>query len=111
LASLEANRVAQAVLRVADDYAARTGDVPEVSDVLDYLENQERARFEAIAERAGYSKREAQAVAAEMAAGEPPPRPLTNAAAAERGSAPTDWRKMSERERIERAGREVFGKK
>jgi hypothetical protein len=36
---------------------------------------------------------------------------LTNGAAASRGQSPVDWRNMSERERIERAGKEVFGKR
>lgn len=38
------------------------------------------------------------------------PRVVSNDRAAARGAAPIDWSKLSERERIEMAGREVFGK-
>lgn len=110
LSAYDPTQIVMAAMRVADDYAGKTGEVPDVGEVLAYLEEQERTRYETIAKRVG-SRATPEEMAAAAAAGKSPARVVTNAAAASRGAAPVDYRAMTERERISAAAAEVFGKK
>lgn len=117
LSTFDQADVVEAAMRTANEYAEERGEMPELSDVLDYLEEVEAKKFEARALKAGYTK----AQAAAMAAGTPAPAPergpngqfrpkvASNQQVAARGEAPAEWDRMTERERITRAGREVFG--
>lgn len=154
LSLLDPAEVAERGLFAANAYATQVGLVPPADEVIQFLEDQERAAFEARATKAGWTK--AQAAAAVQAATAAPapsggvdtsdnpaparggltfshsadgapgaqaqgvtrdtsgrfvPRAATNSQAAARGTAPADWRGMSERERIARAGAEVFGRR
>ena len=120
LSTYSQDQVAEAALRAANEYAARTGQVPDAREVLDYLEEIERQSFEERAGRTGYTK----------APPQPAPsvdevmtsrgsdgkfkikgaRTVSNSTAAARGSAPIDYRKLNPRERARAAAKEVFGR-
>lgn len=121
LAAYDPARVAEAALRAADAYAAKTGVIPAVEDILDYLEQVEREEWEARAPKLGFTKAPPPNDPAATAPARAPngkfqpraetPRTVSNQSAAARGEAPVDYRKMSKRERARTAGREVFGGK
>lgn len=108
LAAFEADEVAETALHVANRYAEKTGEVPAIADVLAYIEQTERQKFEARAAKVGYARPAPQAAPSaprDPSTGRFQPTALPNSVAAERGSAPEDFSKMSERERLLAAGR------
>lgn len=125
LAALEPSEAVHKAMLIANEYATRTGQLPETNDLMEYVETQEREAFEARAAKVGYAraaKENPEGAAAAAAAATPPPpvaaalptkgakKVVSNRAAAARGTPPVDYRKMSERDRVAAAGREVFGK-
>lgn len=92
LADVEATELGRRVRAVAEEYASKTGKAPDPREVLDYLEQQEGARFNARAARLNKATTETPQGAAAPVAGavpgngkpEPPQvRTLSNSNAAE----------------------------
>ena len=114
LSSYDPEEVAEAVLQTADRYAAKTGEVPSVADVLEYLEKQEQQKLEKVTSKLGYQRQVKDVL--QPAPQQPQrgsdgkflPRGITNNVAGERGAAPVDYKSMTDRERIQQAAREVL---
>jgi len=118
LSTVDPEYVARRALQVADQVAGAEGVVPDVADVLQFLEDEEREQFEKRAARLKYSRGEQKPAPVELGRGpdgrfqpakQAPPRNVTNQMSASRTQSPIDWSKLSERERIELAGEEVLG--
>ena len=111
LSAYEPDEVADSVLATANLVADRTGEIPEVSQVLAYLERIEQAKLDRVAGKAGYTKAApppppaAPAPAKRDPTGRFLPAALPNQVAAERGTAPADYTRMSDRDRLAEAGK------
>ncbi len=115
VSDFEPHVVARMVLDVANRYFRDTGEVAPVEDVLKYLEDQEQkavaARLDKHGARFGWTKaQQAAADAAAASRGGPAPV-LSNGMASARGAPPVDGRKLSHRERLERAAEVLRAKK
>lgn len=88
ISDYDQNTVARMAINVANRVAAKTGEVPAVADVLEYLEKQERTALERRLERhhsrLGYAKPQAETPAAPTNGASP--GAVTNGAAATRGN-------------------------
>jgi hypothetical protein len=122
LSTLDTRDTVERAMREANEHARLYGEVPDFGEVLDELERQEKESFDARAMRRGYARQDSpppqthgndprvdEAMMQRDASGRFTPRVVSNATASARGSAPVDWKKLSDRERLERAGEEVFG--
>lgn len=111
LSAFDADEVADSVITVANTVADRTGEIPDVAQVLAYLERQEQAKIDRVAGRVGYSKQPQPSTQPQQPApkrdvsGRFLPAAVPNQVAAERGAAPPDFSRMSERERLAEAGK------